>query len=280
MLQSVLWRRLVEKIASHAILLAFSFCFFIPLLWMVLGAFKTPADLNATPVKWFTHDITWDNFSQGVQTFPMGRYVLNTLIIAVPSMIGAAVSSSFIAYGLARIDWPLRKPLFVVILATMMIPYYVTMVPLFQMFKAIGWVGTFLPLIAPHFFGVAFYVFLLRQFYMGIPRSLTDAARVDGVSEIGIWWRIVLPLSRPALAAVMLFQFLISWSDLLGPLLYLSNSNLYTVSLGLTYFRGEYATAFGPLMAVSAILIVPVAVVFFLAQRTFIQGITLSGIKE
>ncbi|GAB3417128.1 carbohydrate ABC transporter permease [Flindersiella endophytica] len=272
-------RKLLEKIGTHAILIALSIVFLTPFAWMLSGSIKTAADLNAFPVVWFPKTITFENYIAGVQIFPFGRYLFNTLVICVFSIAGAVLSSSFIAYGLARIEWRWRTPLFVLMLSTLMIPFYVTMVPLFQMFRAIGWTNTYLPLIVPHFFGVPFFVFLLRQFFLSIPKELSESARIDGANELRIYWQIILPLCRPALAAVALFQFLASWNDLLGPLIYLSDADTYTLSLGLTFFRGEYATQFGPLMAASTIVVLPVIVVFFFAQRTFIQGITLTGVK-
>jgi multiple sugar transport system permease protein len=273
------WQRIAERIAAHAVLIVLSVVFFIPFFWMVSGALKTPADLNAFPAVWFPKTLTFENFIAGVQTFPFLRYLFNTLVICVFSMVGAALSSSFVAYGLSRIEWRFRTPLFVLILATMMIPFYVTMVPLFTMFRSMGWTNTYLPLIVPHFLGVPFFIFLLRQFFLTIPRELSESARLDGANELVIYWRIILPLARPALAAVALFQFLISWNDLLGPLIYLSDADTYTLSLGLTFFRMEYSTQFGPLMAASTVVVIPVVIVFFFAQRTFIQGITLTGVK-
>jgi multiple sugar transport system permease protein len=273
------WQKLVERIVSHTVLITFSVIFMIPFFWMVSGSLKTGQDLNAFPVVWFPKTLTLENYIAGLQVFPFVRYLFNTLVICVFSMIGAVLSSSFVAYGLARIEWRWRTLLFVVILSTMMVPFYVTMVPLFTMFRAMGWTNTYLPLIVPHFFGVPFFIFLLRQFFLSIPRELSESARVDGANELVIYWRIILPLAKPALAAVALFQFLTSWNDLLGPLIYLSDADHYTLSLGLTFFRAEYSSQFGPLMAASTVVVLPVIVVFFFAQRTFIQGITLTGMK-
>ncbi|GAA4979973.1 carbohydrate ABC transporter permease [Actinopolymorpha pittospori] len=273
------WNKLAEKIVSHAFLIAASAIFMVPFFWMVSGSLKTGADLNAFPVVWFPNTLTLENYIAGLQVFPFLRYLFNTLVICAFSMVGAALSSSFVAYGLARIEWRWRTPLFVVLLSTMMIPFYVTMVPLFTMFRTLGWTDTYLPLIVPHFFGVPFYIFLLRQFFLSIPREMSESARMDGANELVIYWRIILPLAKPALAAVALFQFLNSWNDLLGPLIYLSDADSYTLSLGLTFFRSEYSSQFGPLMAASTVVVIPVIVVFFFAQRTFIQGITLTGVK-
>lgn len=276
---STTWLKIMERIGTHAILIALSVVFFIPFFWMVTGALKTAEDLNAFPAVWFPQTLTLENVVAGVQAFPFLRYLFNTLVICVFSMIGAALSSSFVAYGLARIQWRWRTPIFILSLSTMMIPFYVTMLPLFTMFRAMGWTNTYLPLIVPHFFGVPFFIFLLRQFFLSIPKELSESARIDGANELIIYWRIILPLAKPALAAVALFQFLTSWNDLLGPLIYLSDADTYTLSLGLTFFRMEYSTQFGPLMAASTIVVIPVIIVFFFAQRTFIQGITLTGVK-
>ena len=273
------WPRIAEAIASHAILIALGIVFLIPLFWMVTGSFKTAPELASYPVQWLPPTLSLENYIYGLQAAPFARYFGNTFIIGLTSMIGAALSSSFVAYGLSRIQWPLRTPLFAIILGTTMVPFYVTMIPLFTLFRTIGWTNTYLPLIVPAFFGTPFYIFLLRQFFMSIPRELTDAARVDGAHELLIYWRIVLPLARPVLAAVMLFQFLASWTDLLGPLIYLSDVNSYTISLGLNFFQGQYSLEYGPLMAASTVTILPIIVLFFFAQRTFIQGITLTGVK-
>lgn len=272
-------RRLIGRVVTHACLLALSAVFIIPFFWMVTGSLKTTTQLNAFPVVWLPDPINLGNYTYGLQVVPFGRYLVNSLIVCFFSVVGAVLSSSMVAYGLSRINWPLRTPLFVIILATTMIPFYVTMIPLFTLFRSMGWVNTFLPLIVPTFFGVPFFIFLLRQFFLTIPRELSEAAKVDGANEILIYVRVILPLAKPALATVGLFQFLTSWSDFLGPLIYLSNPANYTISLGLTFFQGQYSTQFGALMAASTVMLIPVLILFFFAQRTFIQGITLTGVK-
>jgi len=268
-----------QQVVTHAVLIIMSLGFILPFFWMLTGSIKTEADLNALPVIWWPQTIDLGNYVYGLQALPFALYIFNTLVICFFSMVGAALSSSFVAYGVSRIDWPLRTPLFVIILGTTMVPFYVTVIPLFTLFRSMGWVNTYLPLIVPTFFGVPFYVFLLRQFFLTIPRDLSDAAKIDGANELLIFFRIILPLAKPALAAVALFQFLTSWSDFLGPLIYLSNQSRYTVSLGLSFFQGQYSTQYGSLMAVSVVLVIPVIILFFFAQRTFIQGITLTGVK-
>lgn len=271
--------RLLAGIAKHSVLIGLSVVFLIPLAWMVTGAFKTPEDLQASPIVWFPDKITFDNFVQGAQLFPIARYFFNTFVICVLSMIGAIISSSMVSYGLARIPWRGRNVLFVIILSTMMIPFYVTMFPAFEIWRALGLTNTWAPLIVPHWLCVPIYIFLLRQFMMTIPRELSESAKIDGANEWQIFVRVILPLIKPALVAVGLFQFLASWNDFLGPLIYLSDAKYYTVSLGLNFFKGEYASEFGPLMAVSTIAVLPIIVIFFFAQRTFIEGITLTGVK-
>lgn len=271
--------RLLLGLAKHAVLIGLSIIFLIPLIWMVTGAFKTAADINASPIVWFPNQITFDNFTQAALLFPLGRYFLNTAIISVLSVIGAVFSSAMVGYGLARIEWPGRNVLFVVILATMMIPFYVTMFPAFEIFRTFNLTDTWVPLIIPHCLGVPVFIFLLRQFLRSLPRELSESARIDGANEWQIFIRVILPLIKPALVAVGLFQFMASWNDFLGPLIYLSDPKLYTISLGLSFFKGEYASEYGPMMAVSTLAVLPVIILFFFAQRTFIQGITLTGVK-
>jgi multiple sugar transport system permease protein len=197
----------------------------------------------------------------------------------VGSVAGVLFSCPLVAYGLARIRWPGRNVLFLLTIGLLLLPYQVTLVPLFIIFRTLGWVGTFLPLIVPHFFGNAFFIFLMRQFMMTIPMELSDAAKIDGAGEFRIYWSVIMPLLRPALATVGLFQFQGAWNDFLGPLIYLTDQASYTISLGLQQYNTEHGTEWGQLMAASVLLTLPIIVLFFFAQRTFIQGITLTGIK-
>lgn len=273
------WPRFAEHLVAHAALIVLSVVFFLPFFWMIVGSLKTLTDWARVPVVWFPNTLTFENYIYGLQVFPFAKYLLNTVILCGATMIGAVLSSSFVAYGLARLDFPGRTVIFVAMLSTLMIPFFVTMVPLFTLFRAMGWTGTYAPLIVPSFFGVPFYVFLLRQFFRSIPNELTEAARIDGANELRIYWQVILPLAKPALAAVALFQYLAAWNDLLGPLIYISNSDRYTLSVGLMFFKTQYATAIGPMMAASTVMVLPVIIVFFFAQRYFIQGITLTGVK-
>ena len=278
--RSLSYPRLIRSLVVHALLIGLSAAFVIPFFWMLSSSLKTDEQLFKFPIEWIPDPITFRHYEYGLTFVPFARYVGNTLLIAGISVVGTVFSCALVAYSLARIDWPGRNVLFAILLATMMIPFPVTMIPLFIMFSNMGWVNTFLPLTVPAFFGSAFFIFLLRQFFMTIPKDLSDAARLDGASEFRIFHSIILPLSKPALATVALFQFINSWSDFLGPLIYLGgDEDKYTVSIGLSLFQGEYSTEFGALMAASTVMIAPVIILFFLTQRTFIQGITLTGIK-
>lgn len=225
-------------------------------------------------------ELAWRNFAAAVRAIPFGRYTLNTLILCLLTVIGTTLSNSLIAYGFARIEWPGREFYFALTLATMMVPFPVTMISLYALFKQLHWIGTWLPLWVPTFFGGAFNIFLLRQFYLSIPKDLTEAARIDGCSEFQIYWRIILPLSKPALAVVALFQFMGTWNDFMGPLLYLNDQNKFTLSLGLQFFQSQSGgTEWHLLMAASTLMLLPILVLFFFTQKQFIQGIVTTGIK-
>lgn len=207
-------------------------------------------------------------------------YLGNTLIVCLLGCVGTVLSSSLVAYGFARIQWPHRDKIFWVVLATMMVPFPVTMIPLFGVFRELGWVGTLKPLWVPTFFGSAFNIFLLRQFFLAIPQELSDAAKIDGCSEFGIYWRVILPLSRPALAVVALFHFLYAWNDFMGPLIYLTKPSTFTLSLALQFYQSQHGgSEWHLLMAMSVLILLPIILLFFFTQKTFIQGIATSGMK-
>ena len=221
----------------------------------------------------------WSNYSRGLVFIPFFQQLRNTLIISICCVIGTILSCSLVAYGLSKIDWKGRNTLFVIMLSTMMLPAQVTMIPVFAIFVKLHWIDTFLPLIVPSFLGTPFFIFLLRQFFLGIPKELSEAARLDGCSEFAIYRRVIMPLSKPALATVGLFTFMGAWNEFMGPLIYLLDESKYTLSLGLAMFTGQYGNEYGMLMAVSAVVTIPIIVLFFFTQRTFIQGMTMSGIK-
>ena len=260
----------------YALLVILAAIFFAPFVWLVITSFKPEREIFQTglPSRWVL-----ENYTKGLMLFPFGLFLRNTLLICTVNVIGVLVSSSLVAYGLARIPWKGRHALFAILLSTMMLPAQVTMVPLFAVYKALGWIDTFLPLTVPSFLGNAFYVFLLRQFFLTIPTDLTEAARLDGCTEFDIYRRVILPLATPALATVALFTFLNTWNDYLGPLIYLFDTDKLTLSLGLAMFTNQYGSYWGQLMAVSAVMTLPIMILYFFTQRTFIQGITFSGLK-
>ncbi len=237
--------------------------------------FVAPGEIQEKVKLW------WSNYPQVFAKIPFFTYAKNTLIICILGVIGTTFTSALVAYGFSRIQWPGRDFIFMLTLATMMIPFMVTMVPLYGVFRKLGWIGTLQPLWVPYMFGGAFNIFLLKQFFMSIPKDLTDAARVDGCSELGIFFRMILPLSKPVLTVVALFHFLFAWNDFMGPLIYLTNKETYTLSLGLQVFQSQHGgTEWHLLMAASAMVIMPILIMFFFAQKTFIQGVTLTGLKE
>ena len=221
----------------------------------------------------------WANYRQAFDMMDFLQNLRNTLFICFTTVIGTVISCSLVAYSFARIPWRGREVVFILVLATMMLPYQVVLIPLFSLYAKLGWVGSFKPLIAPYFFATPFYVFLLRQFFMSIPQDLSAAARIDGCSEFGIYWRIILPLAKPALATTALFMFLFQWGDFLNPLIYLQDKTQYTLAVALQQFQSQHESAWGPLMAMSTVITMPIILLFFLTQKTFIEGITMSGLK-
>ncbi len=272
-------RKVLGQIITHVVLIVFGLMFILPLATMVTTALKPDSQIFAWPPIWIPKPRVWSNFPRALTFVPMLTYAENTIIITGLNVIGVLLSSPLVAYGLSRIDWKGRDILFLLIVSTMMVPYQVTMIPVYLLFNSLGWINTYLPLIVPSFFGNAFFIFLLRQFFMTIPRELSDAARIDGGSELGIYAKIILPLAKPSLAVVALFQFIWVWNDFLGPLIYLKDQTSYTLSLGLQQFQSGYQTEWALLMAAATMMTLPIIVLFFLTQRTFIQGITLTGIK-
>lgn len=259
-------------------LIAVAAMFAMPLLFVVLTALMT--DQQALSPNIWPHPFRWSNFADVFRTIPLLRYTWNTTQIAVLSTIGTVVSCVPVAYALSRMRWRGRQASFVLILATLMLPFQVTVVPLYIVFSRFHWIPSLKPLIIPAFFGDAFSIFLLRQFFMSIPEELTDAARVDGASEFQIMTRVVVPLAKPAIAAIALFNFLWAWNDFFGPLLYLgAEPKLWTLAIGLTEFRLTHAVEWNLMMAASVMFMLPVIILFFLAQRVFIEGVTLTGVK-
>ena len=269
-----------RSILIHAVLLTGSFVFLFPLAWMISTSLKPIQQTMIMPPKWMPNPVQFVNYLNAVNYMPFFLYARHTLTICILSTAGMVLGSSLVAYGFARIDWRGRNIVFVIVLATMMIPFPVTMVPLYSIFRRLHWIGTFRPLWVPAWFGNAFNIFLLRQFFMTIPRDLSDSARMDGCTELGIYRRVIVPLSRPALAVVALFHFMYNWNDFMGPLIYLIDQKTFTLSLGLQFYQSQHGgTEWNMLMAASTLVVLPIIALFFFTQKTFIQGITMTGLK-
>lgn len=265
------------------ILLLGSVIMLLPIAWMLSTSLKLPAQIFRFPPEWIPNPFAWQNYPDSMTAMPFARYIANTLFITVLNMIGVLLSSSLAAYAFARLRFPGRDQLFWLLMSTMMLPQAVVLIPRYIEFRYLNWIDTWLPLIVPSFFaaglGGAFFIFLLRQFFRGIPRELSDAAKVDGASEFRIYWQLIMPLSRPAITVVLIFTFLDNWNNFLEPLIILSTPDNFTVALGLASFRGLFTTQWHLLMAASTIMILPVVALFLVLQRYFIRGVVLTGIK-
>ncbi|MBL7111664.1 MAG: carbohydrate ABC transporter permease [Bacteroidales bacterium] len=247
---------------------------------MISTSFKGNEQIFAYPPEWIPKIWRWQNYVDIWSQLPFLAYFRNSVFISLFTILGTLLSSSLVAYAFAVLRWPGRDKLFIFILVTMMLPLQVTMIPVFVMFKNLGWLNTFKPLIVPAFLGGgAFNIFLLRQFFLRVPRELIDAARIDGCSEWRIYWEIMLPMAKPALATVAIMTFMFTWNDFLGPLIYLSDKLKGTLALGVVMFVGQHSTEWGQLMAISIIMMLPVIIIFFLFQRFFIKGFIMTGIK-
>jgi len=274
------WRRPSPgRVVTYVVLVALAALYLMPLIWMVGTSLKTGPQSVAAPPIWIPDPVVLQNYPDALAKIDFPVALRNTLIYAVPSMILTVVSCSIVAYGFARVRWPGRDILFVICLATMMLPSQVTFIPLYIIYAKLGWVGTFLPLIVPSLFGAPFFIFLLRQFFLGIPTELSDAARIDGASDLQILWRIILPLSKPALITVGLFTFIDKWGDFFGPLIYLRTPDLFPLSVAVQAFQSAHKTDWPLSMAAAVVIAAPLVVIYFFAQRRFIEGITFSGIR-
>lgn len=275
------FRRLIlGSVLKHAALLALSGVFLVPWVWTISTSLKELPQVFVFPPVWIPAPIKWDNYPMVFIKYPFHLYAANTVVIATASVVGAVVSNTLVAYSLSCLRWRGQNVAFVFVLATMMVPYQVTMIPLYIVFRNLNWLNTYLPLVVPIFFGSAYYTFLLRQFFNTIPYDLSEAASADGASELQIMLQIILPLAKPAIAVVALFQFINSWNDFLGPLIYINESTKFTIAIGLRQMQSNIGvTEVNLVMAASLMTIFPVIVVFFFAQKTFIQGITMTGLK-
>jgi multiple sugar transport system permease protein len=272
-------RRLAGQALGHVAVGGVGLLFAFPFVWMILSSFKTTHEILDIPPTVLPQRWTLDNYREAVTGIPFLRYTLNTVAISGVCVVGTLISCSLVAFSLSRVRWHGREALFLLVLSTMLLPSEITIIPLYIVFKTLGWVGSYAPLMVPSFFGSAFFIFLLRQFFRTIPPELDEAALIDGAGYTAIFFRIVLPLARPALAVLIVLTFLQKWTDFLGPLIYLNDPDTYTLSLGLQQFQSAHSVEWGPLMAASTLFMIPVIALFALAQKSFISGITLGGLK-
>jgi len=272
-------RRGLIDVGIHLALLLGLVAVLMPMAWAVSTSLKDYGDLFVYPPVWVPDPPVWHNYVDAMTYVPFGTYFRNTAIITGLDIVGKLLSCSIVAFSFSRLHWWGRDVLFLVMIATLMLPPQVTLIPQFVIWRQLGWIDTFVPLIVPQFFGGPFITFLLRQFFMSIPPELDDAARIDGCSSFGILWRIILPLAKPALMACTVFVFNGTWNDFLSPLIYLSSKQNLTIALGLRMFQSEHGPEWHLVMAASLVTMLPILVVFFVGQRYFIQGIVFTGVK-
>jgi len=272
-------RILREKVLPRVILVIMCFIFILPFYWMVATALKTIDELRMLPPTLFPMTPRFYNFVEAVQFIPFLLFLRNSMTILFFFVLGAIISNTIIAYGFSRIQWRGRDAVFVIVIGTMFIPFPVVMVALFDIFASLRLVNTFIPLTLPAYFGSAFWIFLMRQFMLTIPKEISDAGLIDGANEFQIFSRLIFPLTKPVIAVVGIFAALASWNDFLGPLIYLTNPRLYTLSIGIQFFRGQHNVEFSLLMAASSLVVLPVVVIFLCFQRFFVEGITVGAVK-
>jgi multiple sugar transport system permease protein len=279
-----LTRDKVNRMLIFVVICILALIMMIPFIWMLSTSLKLPTEVFSMPPKWIPSPPQWRNYLEAwapkglPETFT--TYLINTLIITFFNTLGAILSSSFVSFGFARLRFPGRDILFIVLLGTMMIPVQVTMIPQFILFRSLGWIDTFLPLIVPNFFAISAYnVFLLRQYYLTLPHELDEAALIDGCNYFDIYWRILMPLSWPVIATIAVFSFVYNWNDFLNPLIYLNSSSNFTLALGLQTFTTVYGSKYHLMMAAATLMLLPIMVVFFLGQKYFIEGVATTGLK-
>jgi len=279
--QSKEWTRRVQVVVIHGVLLIGAVIVLIPFLWMLSTSLKPPHQIRKFPPVWIPKPFVWSNYVRAVTIFPVPLWVFvhNSLLMSLFITIGTLMSNTIVAFAFARLRFPGSRILFLVVLSTMMLPGQVTMIPLFILFNKLGWIGTYKPLIVPAFFADAYDIFLMRQFYATIPQELDDAARIDGCGVLGLFFRIMLPLSKPALVIMAIFAFSWSWNYFLGPLIYLNRMETFPLAIALSYLRATYRVLWSELMVVSFIAMLPPLILFFIAQRSYIQGIVITGVK-
>ena len=269
----------IKEIPRYILIVFLCLIFISPFLIMVTTALKTNADAFQLPVRLLPRKYVFNNFPEAIDKIPYMRYMLNTIFITLMSIIGQMISTPMVAYSLAKIKWKGSTLVSSLIMGMMMIPYTVTMIPLYKIWSALGFTNTYVPLILPTFFGSPFYIIIMRQFFKGLPNSLMEAARIDGAGELRRYIAIALPLSKPALTTVGIYAFINAWSDYLAPLIYINKTEKLTLSLGLQGYLNQYSVDWTHLMAAATIFVIPVMIFFLIFQRNFVEGIATSGIK-
>ena len=272
-------RYITWRVLLYSVITLVGATMLLPLLWMISTSLKEPGAVLLLPPKWISIPLQWGNYPKLFDVLPFDLFLINSIKIAVFATVGALLSCSMAAFAFARMRFPGKNIIFAVILAMIMIPFHVTLIPLFKLYRDIGWLSTHLPLTVPFFFGTAFGIFLMRQFYLTIPQEMVEAARIDGCSFIQIYYRIFLPLSKPGLATLGIFTFLGSWNNLMGPLIFLTKVETMTITLGLTLLTNQAGGRWELIQAGAVISILPITVMFFIGQEHFIQGIARTGIK-
>ncbi len=272
-------RHLLGRALLYGAVIGGAFVFALPFIWMLSASVKPLSEALAVPIRWLPSEFVWENYTLPWENLPFLTFYKNTAIVTGLNIVGTLASSSLVAFAFARMRFRGRGPLFVLVLSTMMLPRQVTLIPLYLFWSRVGLLDTFGPLIIPSFFGNAFSIFLLRQYMLSIPLEMDEAARIDGASWFQTYWRVVLPMSVPALGVVAIYNFTLHWNDFLEPLIYLNRPTSFTLPLGLTLLNGRYGGEIQQVMAQTALSIVPVLIIFFLTQRNYVQGVVVSGVK-
>ncbi len=272
-------KSLVSRVLMWICIILLCIISLFPFFWMVRSSLMTKTEIFGTPMRWLPETIQWQNYRDALTQVPFARYFLNSLFLVVVNIIGKLLSSSLVAFGFSRIEFRGKNIWFAIVIATMMIPWSVLLIPQFMLWNVVGFYNTYVPLTLPAFFLDGFYIFLLRQFFSTLPRDYDEAAILDGASYFTIYSRIIMPLCKPALMTVCVFTFMNTWNDFIGPMIYLKDPKMSTVSLGLQMFISQYTTEWHLMMAAATVAIVPMIIMFFFAQRYFIEGMTFAGIK-
>lgn len=270
----------LNNFLRYAVLIIVSVLFLYPFAWLLSTSLKANTQIFIFPPVWIPNPVRFSNYVDAFTTIPYMSYLVNSCVVVIFALLGEVLSAPVVGYAFSKLRWKGRDKVFLLVLATMMLPFQVVMIPLYSMYAKLGLINTYLPLVLPDFFGKAYFVFLMRQFFLTIPEDISDSGRIDGASEFRIFTSLVLPLARPALVSVILFTFVWSWTDFLGPLIFLTDSSRWTISIGLSQFTVNHGMNWALLMAGSTIFMIPMVILFCLLQRTFIEGITVTGMKE